>query len=239
MITPDANLLLYAYDAESPFHRAAAKWWAGLLSANEPVGLCPVVVFAFLRLSTHPKVFERPLTVVEASRRIASWLARPNVRLLVAGPSHVGTVSQLLTAAGTAGNLVTDAQIAALAMEYGATVHTADTDFARFKDVNWENRCSSEGPQDLPPPAQRQPAAEDVHAAVNRPRFPSVALPVPVGRELARARRPCARLASARERAAYSSGLMKDRPCRTNASPSGQRFLKMPRFQPKSPIAVL
>ncbi|MEX2044914.1 MAG: type II toxin-antitoxin system VapC family toxin [Opitutus sp.] len=139
MILPDANLLLYAYDAESPFHRAAAKWWAGLLSANEPVGLCPVVVFAFLRLSTHPKVFERPLSAVEASQRIASWLARPNVRLLVAGPNHVETVCQLLAEAGTGGNLVTDAQIAALAMEYGAMVHTADTDFSRFKDFNWEN----------------------------------------------------------------------------------------------------
>lgn len=139
MIVPDANLLLYAYDAESPFHRAAAKWWAGLLSANEPVGLCPVVAFAFLRLATHPRIFERPLTAVEASQRIASWLARPNVRLLVAGPSHVETVCRLLTTAGTAGNLVTDAQIAALAMEYGAKVHTADTDFARFNDVNWEN----------------------------------------------------------------------------------------------------
>jgi len=139
MIIPDANLLLYAYDTESPFHRAAAGWWVGLLSASEPVGLCPVVVFAYLRLSTNPKVFETPLTVAEASHRIASWLARPNVRLLVAGPDHVDSVCRLLAKAGTAGNLVTDAQIAALAIEYGATVHTADTDFSRLKGVQWEN----------------------------------------------------------------------------------------------------
>lgn len=139
MIAPDANLLLYAYDSESPFHRAAARWWAALLSGTEPVGLSPVVVFAFLRLATHPKVFDRPMPVAEASERVASWLARPNVRLLVAGPGHVESVCRLLAKAGTGGNLVTDAQIAALALEYGATVHSADGDFARFSKVDWEN----------------------------------------------------------------------------------------------------
>lgn len=139
MIIPDANLLLYAYDRESPFHRDASRWWATLLSGTEPVGLCPVVVFAFLRLATNARVFERPLTVREASERIASWLARPNVRLLIAGPGHVATVCHLLAKAGTGGNLVTDAQIAALAQEYGATIHSADTDFARLPGVTWEN----------------------------------------------------------------------------------------------------
>jgi toxin-antitoxin system PIN domain toxin len=139
MIVPDANLLLYAYDTESPFHRKAARWWSGLLSDVEPVGLCPVVVFAFLRLVTNAKVFDHPMTVADASRHIASWLARPNVRLLVAGPGHNDAVCRLLTKAGTGGNLVTDAQIAALALEYGATVHTADTDFSRFPEVRGEN----------------------------------------------------------------------------------------------------
>jgi len=77
--------------------------------------------------------------VGEAGEHIASWLARPNVRLLVAGPGHIDAVCRLLTKAGTAANLVTDAQIAALALEYGATVHTADTDFARLTGVSWEN----------------------------------------------------------------------------------------------------
>lgn len=139
MIVPDANLLLYAYDAESPFHREAARWWSGLLSGAEPVGLCPVVVFAFLRLATSPRVFARPMTVQEATARVDAWLARPNVRLLVAGPAHVGTVGRLLGVAGTGGNLVSDAQIAALALEYGATVHSADSDFARLPGVKWEN----------------------------------------------------------------------------------------------------
>jgi hypothetical protein len=139
MILPDANLLLYAYDRESPFHKAAARWWGALLSGDEPVGLCPVVVFGFLRLATHPKVFERPLTVAEATACIRAWAERPNARLLYPGPKHFELVCTLLGAAGTAGNLVTDAQIAAFALEYGAEIHSADTDFARFKGVKWSN----------------------------------------------------------------------------------------------------
>ena len=139
MIVPDANLLLYAYDSESPFHKEAARWWAKSLSEVEPVGLCPVVVFAFLRLATSARIFRRPLTAKEAGQRIASWRARPNVRLLVAGPNHVETVCRLLEKAGTAGNRVTDAQIAALALEYGGTVHSADSDFSRLPGVSWKN----------------------------------------------------------------------------------------------------
>ena len=78
MIIPDANLLLYAYDSESPFHKPAAKWWTALLSGHEPVGLCSVVVFSFLRLATHPKVFDRPMKVAEATQRIRAWIDRPN-----------------------------------------------------------------------------------------------------------------------------------------------------------------
>jgi toxin-antitoxin system PIN domain toxin len=139
MTIPDANLLLYAYDSESPFHPPAKAWWEALLSGVEPVGLCSVVIFAFLRLATSNRVFTRPMTVAEAGSCVTSWLARPNARLLVAGPGHVEAVCALLVQAGTAGNLVTDAQIAALAIDYGATVHSADTDFARLPGVRWKN----------------------------------------------------------------------------------------------------
>ena len=139
MIIPDANLILYAYDSESPFHQEAVRWWSSLLSNQTPVGLCSVVIFAFMRLSTHSRVFSNPLTMQEAKKLITSWIKRPNVRLLVPGSNHIESVCSLLEQAGTAGNLVTDAQIAALAMEYGATIHTADTDFARFTKVEWKN----------------------------------------------------------------------------------------------------
>lgn len=103
------------------------------------MGSCPVVDFAFLRLATNGRVYIHPLTVEEANGHVASWLARPNVRMLVAGPDHIFEAGCLLTKAGTAGNLVTDAQIAALALEYDATVHTADIDFARLAGVSWTN----------------------------------------------------------------------------------------------------
>jgi toxin-antitoxin system PIN domain toxin len=139
MIVPDTNLLLYAYDSESQFHLPAKAWWETLLSGVEPVGLCPVVIFAFLRLATNNRVFTRPMTAADAGSCVTSWLARTNVRFLVAGPGHAEAVCALLVQAGTAGNLVTDAQIAALAIDYGATVHSADTDFARLPGVRWTN----------------------------------------------------------------------------------------------------
>jgi toxin-antitoxin system PIN domain toxin len=142
MIIPDANLLLYAYDKESPFHKESARWWSKLLSGHEPVGLCSVVVFSFLRLTTHPKVFIHPMTVQEATERVRAWMDRPNVRMLHPNPAHFASVCALLEAAGTGGNLVSDAQIAALALEYGAEIHTADTDFNRFKGITWSNPLS-------------------------------------------------------------------------------------------------
>ena len=98
MIMPDANLLLYAYDSDSPFHKASARWWTKLLSGHEPVGLCPVVVFSFLRLATHPKVFTRPMTVGEATQRVQAWIDQPNVRMLYPGPQHFAAVCALLEA---------------------------------------------------------------------------------------------------------------------------------------------
>jgi toxin-antitoxin system PIN domain toxin len=136
---PDANLLLYAYDANSPFHHRAVEWWEGCMNAEEPVGLCHAVLFAFIRLSTNPKVFDRPLSAAEAFDITDSWLANPLGCIIAPRDGHLGSVRALLESAGTAGNLVTDAQIAALALDFGATVHTADTDFSRFPGVSFVN----------------------------------------------------------------------------------------------------
>lgn len=142
MIVPDINLLLYAYDARSPFHAKAAAWWRKCLSGNEAVGLPPVVAFGFARIGTHPRVFENPMTPAEAAGHIRSWLARPEVKLLEPRGDHVEQVLKLLEALGAAGNLVTDAQIAALAIEHGAVLHTADTDFFRFPGLRSLNPLS-------------------------------------------------------------------------------------------------
>lgn len=139
MIVPDINLLLYAYDSISPFHAKAAAWWRTCLSGAEPVGLAQVVVFGFVRIGTNTRVFRNPLTPTEAAEHVRSWQLQPVVQILEPRADHVAQVLKLLETLGTAGNLVTDAQLAALAIEHGAVLHTADSDFLRFRGLRWFN----------------------------------------------------------------------------------------------------
>ncbi|HVB40775.1 MAG TPA: TA system VapC family ribonuclease toxin [Terriglobales bacterium] len=138
MILPDLNLLLYAYDLRAPQHAAAARWWRGCLSGDETVVLLAAVAFGFVRLITG-KVFASRFTPAEAGDAVRAWLKRPQVQLFDVTPRTLDITTGLLETLGTAGNLVTDAQIAAVALETGAVVHTADTDFARFPGVRWYN----------------------------------------------------------------------------------------------------
>lgn len=154
MILPDINLLIYAYDAGSPFHAAAAAWWRDCLSGEEPVGLAPVVLFGFVRISTHPRVFLHPLTAAETAELVRSWLEQPVARILEPPADHVVQVLRLLEGIGTAGNLATDAQIAALAMAHGAVLHTADADFLRFPALHWVNPLT--GTTGNPPSRRRR-----------------------------------------------------------------------------------
>ena len=139
MIVPDANLLLYAYDSSSPFHKRCVAWWSGCLSGSEPVGLCGVVLFAFLRIGTSRRAFLQPLSIEEASQHVRSWLQRSVTDLLALDEADVLRAMEWLEAQGSGANLTTDAQIAAIATRHRATVHTADTDFQRFPGVRWKN----------------------------------------------------------------------------------------------------
>lgn len=133
MIVPDVNLLIYAYDPDSPFHERATTWWTSCLSGREAVGLTHVTLFAFVRISTQRQIFEYPLSLEEAFGHLNSWLGRSVARVLLPDVGHVEGVAGLLRAAGGAGgNLVTDAQIAELAIAHNGVVHTADHDFRRF-----------------------------------------------------------------------------------------------------------
>lgn len=137
MIVPDVNLLLYAYDDASPFHARARTWWTDCLSGSEPVGLTHPVLFAFVRIGTSTRAYLRPMTLAEASAHVASWLARQVIRVLQPDADHVSQALSLLREAASAGgNLVTDAQVAALAMSHRGTVHTADHDFGRFAGLD-------------------------------------------------------------------------------------------------------
>jgi toxin-antitoxin system PIN domain toxin len=139
LIVPDVNLLIHAYNLESPVHAAARRWWEGLLNSSQSVGLAWVAVLGFLRISTHRQILAKPMPVGEACGRARSWLARPYVGILHPGERHGEILFGLLEALGTAGNLTTDAHLAALAIEHQAELHTTDADFARFSGVRWKN----------------------------------------------------------------------------------------------------
>jgi toxin-antitoxin system PIN domain toxin len=133
----DANLLLYATDAQSPRHEAARAWLVGQLSGSETIAFAWSVLLAFLRLSTSPRVFAHPLAVERAFALVDAWLAQPCVVVVHPGERHPALVRELLTPLGTAGNLVSDAHLAAIAIEHAAELNSCDTDFSRFAGLRW------------------------------------------------------------------------------------------------------
>jgi uncharacterized protein len=135
----DANLLLYAVDETSPFHARARTWLAEQLNGSRRVGLPWQSLIAFLRIATHPRASEHPLRPDEAWDHILDWLACDVAWIPEPGARYADVLGRLVTRHHISGNLVTDAQLAALAIEHGLTVCSADTDFARFPEVRWEN----------------------------------------------------------------------------------------------------
>ena len=138
MLVPDVNLLVYAYNEDAPFHVAAKAWWEARLSSNEPVGLAWVAMLGFVRIMSNRRALLQPMPLVEAVGHCRTWLAKPNVRVITPGPSHLDILADLLD--GPVGsNLVTDAHLAALAIEHQAELHSNDSDFARFSGLMWRN----------------------------------------------------------------------------------------------------
>jgi len=139
LILPDVNLLVYAVDETSSFHEAANTWLDTALSSTDPVGFCYPTMLGFVRLATNRRIFANPLGLDDATGYVDGWLQQPNATVLVPTPGHWPLVKDILISSGTAGNLTTDAHIAALAVEHGYTVYSNDTDFARFQNVKWVN----------------------------------------------------------------------------------------------------
>ncbi|MBA3809707.1 MAG: type II toxin-antitoxin system VapC family toxin [Solirubrobacterales bacterium] len=137
MKLPDVNLFLYAYDSRSPRHESAKAWVEQTLSGTETVGMSWSVLLAFLRLSTREVVLEDPLEVKDAIDLMESWLEQPCVTVINPTKRHLAVLRDLLEPLGTAGNLTTDAHLAALAIEHGATLYSSDRDFARFAGLRW------------------------------------------------------------------------------------------------------
>jgi toxin-antitoxin system PIN domain toxin len=134
----DANVLLYAVNEASDRHGRARAWLDPALAGEEPLGFTWIVLLAFLRLATHRAVFPRPLTVSDATDTVRRWLHQPAVVVVEPTARHVEVLGGLLAETGTAGNLVSDAHLAAIAVEYDAVVVSFDADFGRYRGVRWE-----------------------------------------------------------------------------------------------------
>jgi len=135
----DANVLLYAVDTSTPFHQSAKDWLESSLNEPARVGLPWASLLAFQRISTHPRASASPLSPRQAWSLVADWLAADTTWVPVPGQRHAEILHDLIVAGDLRGNLVTDAHLAALAIEHGVGVCSADSDFARFPQISWVN----------------------------------------------------------------------------------------------------
>jgi toxin-antitoxin system PIN domain toxin len=139
LILVDANLLLYAYNLDSVYHSAARHWLEKILSGAQPLHLAWATLLAFMRIGTNSRIFPHPLAASEAVSIISEWLERPTVSILDPTEGHWKILADLVTKTQAHGPLVTDAHLAALAIEHGATLYTTDQDFSRFPGLKLLN----------------------------------------------------------------------------------------------------
>jgi uncharacterized protein len=139
VIVVDANLLIYSYDIRSVDHKKSVAWLEQVFSGAQVVGLPWPSISAFLRVVTNRRLPGVFVGMDEAVQAVEEWLLIPNVRLLIPGDQHWLFFRRMVVEGQASGPLVTDAEIAALTIEYGGVLHTADRDFARFPGLRWEN----------------------------------------------------------------------------------------------------
>lgn len=142
MIVPDVNLLIHAHNSGSRRHAVARTWWEDLLNGSDSVGIAWIAVLGFIRITTSARVLRNPLRPPDACQRVRSWLAQPQTLLVDPGDRHADILFQLLETLGAAGNLTTDAHLAALAIEHQAVLHSTDADMSRFPGLKWINPFS-------------------------------------------------------------------------------------------------
>jgi toxin-antitoxin system PIN domain toxin len=139
MILPDINVLIYAHNIRANHHEKARDWWNGCLGGNDGVALAWAVVLGFVRITTHPRVFPNPMNPAEALDRVEEWLSLPHFHMVEPSKNHFSVWAGLLKGLGTAGDMTTDAHLAAIAIERGLILHTTDADFSRFPGLKWTN----------------------------------------------------------------------------------------------------
>ncbi|MEO9223063.1 MAG: type II toxin-antitoxin system VapC family toxin [Mycobacteriaceae bacterium] len=135
----DTNLLIYAVNEDAPEHGVARDWLDDALSGVDTVAFAWLALIGFVRISSHPRLSRNPLPADEAMERVESWLAQPNARILDPLRRHATIMRELLSATDVAGNLTNDVHLAALAIEHGAVMCSADNDFGRFAGLRWTN----------------------------------------------------------------------------------------------------
>ncbi len=133
------NILIYVVNSDDPRNSMMLDWWAANLNSQTPIGFAWSVIVGFLRFSTLPRAFATPLSPEQAMDRLNQWLNHPNTQIVSETTGHWSTLQDCIRQTGTAGNLATDAHLAALAISRGATLVSCDTDFARFRHLRWEN----------------------------------------------------------------------------------------------------
>jgi uncharacterized protein len=138
MKLPDTNVLIYATNRDAPQQAVAAAWLEEAFNGPAGVGLAWAALLGFIRICTRPGILQRPLNVEQALQAVDVWVSHPAARVLHPGDRHAALLGRLLIGAGTAGNLTSDAHLAALAMEHGATLGSFDKDFARFGGLAFE-----------------------------------------------------------------------------------------------------
>lgn len=143
MTLVDANVLIFAYNEAAPEHKAARRWLGETLAGPKPVFFSWIVLMAFVRVSTNKKLFVKPYTTKEAFDIIENWLSAPGSQIVGPGGEHLGTAKRLAIESGVTGADLTDAHIAAIAIEHGLTLATTDSDFAVFKDLKVINPLTS------------------------------------------------------------------------------------------------
>lgn len=135
----DANVLLYAVDEDSAFHEAAKGWLEAALNGSRRVGIPWASLTAFVRIATHPRALREPLAPGEAWQFVDDWLDAPVVWVPAPGRGHRETLGRLVRDLDLRANLVSDAVLAALCIEHGLKMVSADSDFARFTEIEWVN----------------------------------------------------------------------------------------------------
>ncbi|MBM3890635.1 MAG: type II toxin-antitoxin system VapC family toxin [Verrucomicrobia bacterium] len=135
----DVNLLLYATNPRYPEHQRAKVWWEAQLNGSGPVGLSWQTLAAFIRIATNPKIFQQPLSRQQAVEFVDEWLAVPVVRLLEPTPQHWQTFRRLLLTVDPDPGLVSDAFLAALAIDHNCELDSTDSDFQGFPGLRWRN----------------------------------------------------------------------------------------------------